>query len=65
MNMGFSVVYNLSRALYAESGYGCINDAEGNGGCPSNYHVNSRPYDGTNKGEPVHHDGYAINHRWL
>jgi len=65
MDMGFHLVYSLSRALYSEAGYECLNDAEGNGKCPSNYHVNSRPYDGTNKGEPVHHDGYAIKHRWL
>ena len=65
MDMGFRVVYGLSSALYRGIGYECLNDAEGNGKCPSNYHVNSRPYDGTNKGEPVHHDGYALSQRWL
>jgi len=65
MDMGFHVVYSLSYALYNKSGYECLNDEEGNGNCPSNYHVNSRPYDGTNKGEPIHHDGYALKHRWL
>ena len=65
MDMGFSVIYNLSSALYSGIGYECLNDAEGNDKCPSSYHVNSRPYDGTNKGEPVHHDGYALRQRWL
>lgn len=65
MDMGFSVVYGLSAQLYRELGYECLNDAEGNGKCPSNYHVNSRPYDGTNTIEPIHHDGYALRHRWL
>ena len=64
MDMGFSVVYGLSAQLY-RPGYECLNDAEGNGKCPSNYHVNSRPYDGTNTIEPIHTDGYALRHRWV
>lgn len=35
MDMGFSVVYNLSHALYGH-GYKC----RGKGKCPSNYHTN-------------------------
>ena len=65
MDMGFSVVYNLSAALYREIGYSCLNDENGHGKCPAAYHANSRPYDGTNKNEPIHHDGYALRHRWV
>ena len=61
MDMGFSVVYNLSRALYG-SGYPCIEDQEKGIRCPSNFHVNIR--DKTLK-EPIHKDGYALNHRWI
>ena len=60
MDMGFSVVYGLSAQLYRESGYGCL-EAKGER-CPSNFHVNTR--DKTLK-EPVHHDGYALRHRWV
>jgi len=62
MDMGFSVVYGLSAQLYRESGYECIKDDENNVRCPSNFHVNTR--DKTIK-EPIHHDGYALRHRWL
>jgi len=61
MDMGFSVVYNLSRTLYG-SGYDCIKDDENNVRCPSNFHVNNRD---KSKTEPVHTDGYALRHRWL
>ena len=60
MDMGFSVVYNLSRALYSEIGYECLEDKDLR--CPSAFHVNTR--DKTIK-EPVHHDGYALRHRWV
>ena len=56
MDMGFSVVYNLSSALY-RSGYECLKP----GRCPSNHHVNSR----RGEFEPIHHDGYAISQRWI
>ena len=62
MDMGFSVVYNLSSALYRESGYRCIEDKENNICCPSNFHVNN--HDKT-KTELIHHDGYALKHRWF
>ena len=61
MDMGFSVVYNLSSALYRESGYQCLKEL-GYDRCPSNFHVNNRDKTLT---EPIHHDGYAINHRWI
>ena len=61
MDMGFSLVYNLSRALYG-SGYACIEDQERGIRCPSAFHVNTR--DKTIK-EPIHKDGYALNHRWM
>ena len=57
MDMGFHVVYGLSRILYGD-GYDCIGK-----GCPSNYHVNRR--DPNAPIETRHTDGYAINHRWL
>lgn len=61
MDMGFSVVYGLSRALYGD-GYPCIEDKEKGIRCPSNFHVN--PHDKDLK-EPIHKDGYALNHRWV
>ena len=56
MDMGFALVYDLSRALYG-SGYECIGDK-----CPSNFHVNNRDKRIT---EQIHKDGYALKHRWL
>lgn len=68
MDMGFSVVYELSRVLYPD-GFGCVGE-----GCPSNDHSNGdRDYtpegaaDGD--GERVRHwhndGGYALRQRWL
>ena len=58
MDMGFHLVYVLSRELYG-SGYQCVGER-----CPSNEHVNPGPlrnvYDGR-----THKDGYALRHRWL
>lgn len=77
MDMGFHVVYNLSRALNPH-GVGCIGK-----GCPSNDHSNGdRSYvvhagnysdarvveaaGGQHKGDHMHTDGgYALRHRWL
>lgn len=56
MDMGFTLVYALSDALYGD-GYKCLGK-----GCPSNFHVNNRIEGAT---EPIHTDGYAIKHRWL
>ena len=62
MDMGFSVVYGLSAQLYRESGYECIKDEAKDIRCPSNFHVNTRDKTIT---EPIHHDGYALKHRWV
>jgi len=53
MDMGFALVYNLSRALWPD-GFECIGQ-----GCPSNDHVNRE--------ETSHHrdGGYALRQRWL
>lgn len=65
MDMGFELVYSLSRRLYPE-GYECIGyDADGNSTgriCPANDHVN-KPYPHVLM---QHRDGgYALNQRWL
>jgi len=57
MDMGFSVVYNLSSALYRGVGYDCLGDR-----CPAADHVNVRD---KSKIPSRHHDGYALRHRWL
>lgn len=59
MDMGFDLVYSLSRRLYP-NGFACIGD-----GCPSNDHSN---YRGERAAEcpDVHDDGgYALTQRWL
>lgn len=56
MDMGFALVYDLSRELN-RTGFQCVGD-----GCPSNDHSNGdRDY------TPHHHHdgGYALKHRWL
>ena len=61
MDMGFDVVYNLSRAVFPE--YQCLG---WNGNCPSNEHVNNRGKESDVYGTAVvHTDGYALSHRWL
>jgi hypothetical protein len=57
MDMGFHLVYSLSRALYGD-GYECTGK-----GCQSSFHQGEHWEDFTS--EPVHKDGYALNHRWL
>lgn len=62
MDMGFDLVYSLSRALYPD-GFACIGD-----GCPSNDHSNYRGDDwaGEYGLEHVHSNGgYALTQRWL
>ena len=56
MDMGFALVYNLSRALYGK-GFECIGK-----GCPSNDHSNGdRDYT-----PHTHMDGgYCLKHEWL
>lgn len=57
MDMGFDLVYNLSRVLFA-SGFDCTGE-----GCPSNDHSNGdrnyKPHVHTGDG------GYALKQRWL
>lgn len=64
MDMGFALVYALSRALYPE--YACVGpSAPDRRRCPSNYHVNHRDADGPESFTLVHTDGYALRHAWL
>lgn len=58
MDMGFALVYGLSRMMYPE-GHPCTGDR-----CPSNDHSNGdRDY---TPGHVVHRDGgYAVKQRWL
>lgn len=56
MDMGFWLVYNLSRTLFPD-GFPCIGDH-----CPSNDHSNG---DRNHKPHPHADGGYALNHRWL
>ena len=58
MDMGFWLVYTLSRALWPD-GYACIGE-----GCPANDHSNGlREY---TAGKHQHSDGgYALRQRWL
>lgn len=53
MDMGFHIVYTLSRYLFPD-GFDCIGN-----GCPSNDH--------SNRENNAHHSdgGYAIRQRWL
>jgi hypothetical protein len=62
MDMGFHVVYELSRELFP-NGFTCIGkDPENHKWCPSNDHAN-----GDTDYTPHHHydGGYALNQRWL
>ena len=56
MDMGFHIVYNLSRTLFP-SGFTCIGN-----GCPASDHPN-----GDRNREPHKHGngGYALQQRWL
>lgn len=57
MDMGFHIVYGLSRTLYPK-GHTCIGRAKR---CPSNDHLN-----GDRNYRPHHHGdgGYALRHQW-
>lgn len=62
MDMGFALVYDLSRILFP-NGFECIGEGEGyKGRCPSNDHLN-----GDRDFTPHHHQdgGYALKHRWF
>lgn len=59
MDMGFDLVYSVSRAMFPD-GFDCIGD-----GCPSNDHSNDR---GARNYSPDRHHtdgGYALKQRWL
>ncbi len=60
MDMGFHIVYGLSRTLFQDR-FPCAGK-----NCPSNDHANP-PYPKRRKGSPRQHSdgGYALNHRWL
>lgn len=53
MDMGYHLVYSLSRCLFPE-GFGCIGET-----CPSNDHSNGDAYHWHKDG------GYALRHRWI
>jgi hypothetical protein len=53
MDMGYDLVYRLSRRLYPD-GFGCTGDS-----CPSNDHINREDNDHHRDG------GYALKHRWF
>ena len=63
MDMGFAVVYALSQKLYG-SGYPCLGQRkDGLSRCHSSFHQGKHWNDFAS--EPVHKDGYALNHKWL
>lgn len=56
MDMGFDLIYSVSRAMFPE-GFDCIGD-----GCPSNDHSNGdRDYTSHRHSD----GGYALRQRWL
>lgn len=59
MDMGFDLVYSVSRAMFP-AGFDCIGE-----GCPSNDHSNDR---GERNYSPERHHsdgGYALRQRWI
>jgi hypothetical protein len=63
MDMGFHVVYQLSRAVFAD-GFRCT----GKPSCPANDHVNERGAAreaGYRRGRKHSDPGYALSHRWI
>lgn len=65
MDMGFHLVYGLSRTLYPS--YACTGKGDGSwhSRCPSNTHVNPGPDKDNFSPTVIHTDGYALSHRWL
>jgi hypothetical protein len=61
MDMGFHVVYNLSRVLFPD-GFDCVGKD-----CPANDHTNRYHFEKEGKEVPKHHvdGGYALRQRWL
>jgi hypothetical protein len=76
MDMGFALVYDLSRTLWPD-GFGCVGATRNNTYlCPSNDHSNGDqdytphgkpgPLPGHRSEQHWHSDGgYALRHRWL
>jgi hypothetical protein len=64
MDMGFSVVYNLSATLYP-NGFACIGRKPEHGhSCPANDHSNGdRNYRKGHQHKQA--GGYALRHRWI
>lgn len=63
MDMGFHIVYSLSRAVFAD-GFFCT----GKPSCPANDHVNERGAEreaGYRRGRRHSDPGYALTHRWI
>jgi hypothetical protein len=63
MDMGFAVVYDLSRAVFRD-GFLCSGEPD----CPANDHVNERSdarKAGYSKGRKHSDPGYALSQRWL
>jgi len=66
MDMGFHVVYTLSRVVFAK-GFRCTGCSEWGGKrprCPSNDHSNEREKNYA-KGRKHSDPGYALRHSWL
>jgi hypothetical protein len=64
MDMGFHLVYNLSRTLYAR--YQCLGKGDNwSERCPSNTHVNPGPERDDYSYSAFHSDGYALHQRWV
>ena len=63
MDMGFALVYNLSRTLYPQ--YNCTGNRSWSDRCPSNTHVNKGDDRDNYSPKVVHTDGYALSQRWL
>ena len=60
MDMGFHVVYSLSRSLFDKK-FKCIGE-----GCPSNDHSNGEMNPAKDHKGELHSDaGYALNQEWL
>ena len=74
MDMGFALVYNLSRVLFP-NGFACAGDDNGESyrRCPSNDHSNGdrnytgleNPYTGDLTPHMHHDGGYALTQSWL
>jgi len=66
MDMGFHLVYTLSRVLYP-NGHPCTCVEErGPDRCPSNDHSNERGPERNYASTRIHRDGgYALRHKWI